>query len=134
MVIRATGGGRKSYVRFLCPGVQMWFENTRSLGHWVGKSDLVVEFKSLAGEWLRRINAKQGVGGKLSLDEEVTKKHVEQKLKALDKTKNCEKLADVLQCECKAKFLKPQRVVQLTPDEEEARGEMTWKCYDLAAV
>ena len=86
MVIRAPGGGRKSYVKFLHPGVKMWLNNMRSLGHWVDKADLVIEFESLAQEWLRRIKAKMAVEG-LSDDEKVRKKKVEERLKGLDKKK-----------------------------------------------
>ena len=58
-VMRAEGGGKKSYVSFLYPGVKQWLDNVRSLGHWVDKGDLVIEFEELAKEWLRRVKQVQ---------------------------------------------------------------------------
>jgi len=130
-VMRAAGAGRRSYVSFLYPGVKQWLENMRGLGHWVDKADLVDEFEALAKEWLRRVAAKSALED-LPAAEKLRQKKVEERLHGLSKQKARERLANVLQRACRARFLKPQRVIPLSKEEERTRAENTWKCYDVA--
>jgi hypothetical protein len=51
---RAGGAGRKSETGFLYPGVKVWFDEMRSTGNYVDKQDLVLEFQSIAQEYLTR--------------------------------------------------------------------------------
>lgn len=127
---RLSGAGRKSRLSFLYPGVKSWFETMRSFGHWVDKPDLVLEWSRLATEWLRRMSVKEAESG-LAADEVLRKAAVTKKVENLEcSNSHREKMADRLQAFCKARFLKPQRVVRLTLDEEAARCEQTWRCYD----
>ena len=51
---RATGAGRKSETSFLHDGVKVWFDEMRSTGNYVDKTDLVLEFQSMGREYLAR--------------------------------------------------------------------------------
>jgi hypothetical protein len=51
---RAAGAGRKCETAFLHPGVKVWFDEMRSTGNYVDKQDLVLEFQSIAEEFLKR--------------------------------------------------------------------------------
>jgi hypothetical protein len=53
-VSRAGGAGRKSETAFLYPGLKVWFDEMRSTGNYVDKQDLVLEFQSIAEEFLSR--------------------------------------------------------------------------------
>ena len=51
---RAGGAGRKSETSFLHDGVKVWFDEMRSTGNYVDKTDLVLEFQSMGREYLAR--------------------------------------------------------------------------------
>jgi hypothetical protein len=46
--LRASGAGRPSEVAFLFSAVKIWFESERSHGNFADKSDLWLEFESVA--------------------------------------------------------------------------------------
>lgn len=128
-VKRAPGAGRKSYLSFLYPGVKRWFEACRSLGHWLDKSDLVLEWERLGKEYVKRA----GLSDTLTVEDRLRKDAVSKKLGLIEsKQRAREKFATVLMRATRCRFLKPQRVVQLSLEEEQKRAEATWKCYDMA--
>ena len=51
---RAGGAGRRSQTSFLYDGVKVWFDEMRSTGNYVDKTDLVLEFQSMGREYLAR--------------------------------------------------------------------------------
>ena len=129
---RAGGAGRKSCLSFLYPGVKSWLETMRCYGHWCIKPDLVAEYEELGREWLKSVERKEAKEA-LSLLEAARKDAVSRKLEKLKvMAKNREKFAGVLQKYCGARFWKPQRIVQLTMDEEAQRAEQIWRSYDSA--
>ena len=51
---RAGGAGRRAKTTFLYEGVKVWFDEMRSTGNYVDKTDLVLEFQSMGREYLAR--------------------------------------------------------------------------------
>ena len=129
-VRRASGAGQKSHVEFLYGSVTAWLEDMRQGGHHVDKADLVIEFINVANIYLQRAKAKaEGVG--LTLLDKRRILALEDRLPSLEAKPWARKyLANSLQRFSGARFLKPQRVMNLTPAEERCRAEATWQNFD----
>ena len=128
-VVRASGAGRKSDVEFLYPAVVEWFEDLRMGGHYVDKADLVIEFIRVATMYLERLKSK-AEDTELKLSEKQRMFAIEVRIEALQKRHARRYMANTLQRFSGARFLKPQRVMNLTPLEEKSRAEATWQNYD----
>ena len=128
--IRALGGGRKSEISFMYPVVKTWFENERSHGNFVDKEDLVQEFERVMGEVVAQLEIQNQIRP-LSKREMRILDLIQEKLRNLHKGHVRRYLKNELQRHCKARFLKPQRVMNLSMAEERARAEASWQEWDF---
>jgi hypothetical protein len=131
-VKRAIGAGVKSQVTFLYPVVKAFFEDMRAGGHFVDKKDFVEEFMIAAEVYLGKLEAKAETQA-LSAVEKMRQMELQERLKKLaSKVEAVRYLGDQLQEYLGARCLKPQRVMTLSPAEEQARLEATWQHLDFA--
>ena len=112
------------------PAVRAWFEIERARGNFVDKQDLVFEFERVAAEVRDRLISEEK-DRKLTPKETKMRVAIEGRLSNLSEKKHARVfLANELQRFCKARFLKPQRVMNLSLQEEKARAEATWQDFD----
>ena len=105
----------------------------RGRGNFVDKQDLVFEFERVAEEVLEQLEDKANEH-ELTKKDLVTRKALQGKLELLKKDHSRRYSANELQRVFKARFLKPQRVMNLTFQEERARSEATWQDFVFKVV
>ena len=131
-VKRAKGAGLKSQVDFLYPVVKAFFEDMRAGGHFVDKKDFVEEFTTAAEVYLAKLQVKIETQA-LTVVEKRRQGELQERLKNLETKPDAVRyLGDKLQEYLGARYLKPQRVMTLSPAEEQARLEATWQHFDFA--
>ena len=122
--------GRKDHFKEIAEKVTSFVERERSYGHTLSKDDVYLEFKFQVEEELTRIV----VRGKLSQPEEDDKSRLLMLRTRIEKLEANQKYRDNYKRELMffagCKFLKPQRLINLTEEEEEARCHVTWQEFD----
>ena len=84
----------------------------------------------MANAFVQKADEKLNDGQKLTMLEQHKLKQVRDKLGKLDKSHNRKYMSNSLQRFLKARFLKPQRVLNLSFVEEKARAESGWQDFD----
>ena len=131
---RAAGAGRKDLFKDYKEQVKHWAIKERQHGHSLNATDLWREYKFILQENIRSF---MWLAGKL---EEGSTERQEKKVQAgmlQDRIAKVEKSPSYfkqakgdLVAYCGMRLLKPQRLVNLSPVEEQVRCELTWQMYD----
>ena len=125
----ASGAGFQQQLNFLYPCVKQWFEGMRNAGHWVDKSDLVMELHRRCEIYLPKMKAK-AENEKLTVLELSRVDIVTKRMKSFQIEHGRDYLVRQLQKYLGARLWKPQRLVSLTFEQERGRTEATWMHYD----
>ena len=122
---RGAGGGRKldypAHMKTLKVIVDMELEN----GNSVEPEELLEHF-----EWLLRRDAETLEAQERSPEEELRMKQLQDKLKKLETTDNRKGLKKAILKYCRYAYLKPQRQVSISLEEECRRAHQTWRSWD----
>ena len=127
--LRAKGAGTKPQLAELYPVMRTWFEKRRATGYYVDASALVLQFEYVIRMCKVQLTAKQKIT-ELTMEEIKKLKICEEKLLVLQRPKSAEYWCERLRFEVGATWLKPQRLLNLSPAEEEHRLLQTWKDFD----
>ncbi len=129
--VRRLGGGAKQKLAFLYPTIKVWFEGERSSGNFVDREDLALEFYSLVEQVIKALEVKENADGQLSFTERSSLAECRKRFAKRENVGAREHIKQNLQAFLGARFLKPQRLVNLTIDEEKHRAICTWQGFDL---
>ena len=102
----------------------------RNEGQYVDKKDLARQFERYGKAYLKLLEVKVENGEDLSFSEKARQTEPERRLKNLSKDSSREFLSNTIQRFMGARFLKPQRVMSLSLEEQRGRCEATWQCMD----
>ena len=127
--LRAKGAGTKPQLAELYPVMRTWFEKRRAAGYYVDAGALLIQFEYVIRMCKVQLTAKQKIT-ELTMEEIKKLKICEEKLIVLTKPKSAEYWCERLRFEVGATWLKPQRLLNLSPAEEEHRLLQTWKDFD----
>jgi phage terminase Nu1 subunit (DNA packaging protein) len=101
----------------LYPAVKAWFESERAHGNYVDKADLASEFVRVAQEVALRLE-QQSQGRQLSKKANRMLGILKERLDSLrNRRANRKLLSNELQMFCKARLLKPHRIMNLSMAE-----------------
>ena len=127
--LRAKGAGTKPQLAELYPVMRTWFEKRRAAGYYVDAGALLHQFEYVIRMCKVQLIAKQKKT-ELTMEEIKKLKICEEKLIVLTKPKSAEYWCERLRFEVGATWLKPQRLLTLSPAEEEHRLLQTWQDFD----
>ncbi len=116
--LRAGGGGTKAELPELYPMMRTWFDNKRAAGMYVDGNALVYQFQHLMRIYQMKLNSKKETS-ELTLIEIKNLNIIDKKLISMKKKSVFYYWVDRLRIEVGGVWRKPQRLMNLTPSEEE---------------
>ena len=128
-------GIKKSHLLRIYQGVRQWFLHERENGMFVDREDCFVELDERIKLYYERMCTSKNAGQALSKRDYSSMSAAEIHIKATSFEhkrclKNREQKKSRLMSFMKARLLKPQRLVDISTDEERRRLEQTWKLMD----
>ena len=124
--LRAKGAGAKPDLPELYVKIREWFEKQRAAGRYVDANMLVMQFEYLMSLCKAQLKARV----ELTAQDAKKLKVIELKIPKMVVKSTRTYWAQRLSHECGATLLKPQRLLNLTYEEEEARLIATWQDFD----